>query len=192
MKYAFGVFILLPILMIFPLGLTADPGRGWIAWLIHAPTMFAFLITIIGVIFVTGQFKTCIKIINALFSKKYKISPDDTQKGISLLELLKKTTIYAATFFTMGSLMFMLGDINDLQSLGPMLSLILLIPMYAAIINLIYILPAIHILKTRQNETQKPITINEREVINKLLELCYKQGIPPEQILNAEQINFKE
>ena len=191
MKYAFGVFILLPLLLFLPFGITANLGRGWITWFIDAPAMFVFLITIVGVVFVTSQFKTLIRVINALFSKKYKISIEDSEKGIRLLELLKKVVIYTAVFSTIGTATLMLGDINSLESLGPMIAITLLIPMYAAMINLVFILPAIHILKTRQNEEKKPVVINEKEVVNKLLELCYKQGISPEEILNANEITFK-
>lgn len=190
MKYALGIFILMPVMLFLPLFITVGGDLTGLAWFIHAPTMWAFILVLAGVLLVTGQFKIFVKTANALFSKKYKISAEDRARGIKLLELLKTTVIYTAVFFLFGATIAMLGDIDSLEFLGPMLSIILLIPMYAAILNLVFILPALHILKTRQNE-EKPTVISEKEVINKMLELCYKQGIPPEEILGAKEINFR-
>jgi hypothetical protein len=191
MKYAFGIFILLPILLFFPLFITTNYELWYMALFIDAPTLFAFLITMAGVIVVTREFKTSIRTANALFSKKYKISAEDKERGIRLLGLMKKTLICATVFFMIGTLIIMLAGFDDLAHIGPMISILLLTPLYAAIIILIFINPAIYILKTRQNAEEKPAAINERQVVNKMLELCYKQGISPEDIINANEISFK-
>ncbi|MCL1877529.1 MAG: hypothetical protein FWF80_01590 [Defluviitaleaceae bacterium] len=190
MKYALGVFVLFPLLLAMPLMLTMSGTAVTPAWFIHAPTMFVYALVVSAVILITGEFKTKIRVANALFSKKYKISDEDTERGIRLLELLKISVIYTAVFFTIASTIVMMADLDNYDMLGPMIAIMLLIPMYAAMINLVLIIPAIHILKTRRNE-EKAAHINERQVTNKLLELCYKQGITPEEILGAKEINFK-
>ena len=192
MKYALGVFIILPLLLFLPMWLTAGgDANATMGLFIHAPTIFAFLVVYAGVLFVTGEFKTFVRAANALFSKKYQISAEDCDKGISLLKLGTKVTIAATVFYSFGSLIFILRDLVDYEALGPMLAILILVPMYAAMIILIFIQPAIHILKTRKAEEEKPSAISEKQVINKLLELCYKQGISPEEIINANEITFK-
>jgi len=86
----------------------------------------------------------------------------------------------------------MLAHLEDPGQLGPNLSLSLLSILYGVVINLALIYPAIHILENRPDPQPASIVISERQVIDKLLELCYKQGIPPEEILDAKEISFKK
>ncbi|MCL2388043.1 MAG: hypothetical protein FWC89_10925 [Defluviitaleaceae bacterium] len=197
MKYALGVFILFPILLFIPLVITAM-GGGSIVNLIHAPALMAFLLVLLSVLVVTGEFKTYVKSVNALFSRKYDISSEDKERGIKLFGLMRKSVNYAAVFYTTGAISLMLFDTRNyiyddrfyLGAIGPMLSITLILVLYAVMINLVFILPAIHILQTRKPLEEKPVAINEKEVISKLLELCYKQGISPEEILNSNEITF--
>jgi hypothetical protein len=53
------------------------------------------------------------------------------------------------------------------------------------------IYPAIYLLEIRRNAEEK-IVISEKQIIDKMLEMCYRQGITPEEILNAGEISFKE
>jgi hypothetical protein len=62
--------------------------------------------------------------------------------------------------------------------------------LYAAFLHIVLIYPSVYILKNRKTPEEKPVVISEKQVVSKLLELCYKQGISPEELLNAEEINF--
>ncbi|MCL2388042.1 MAG: hypothetical protein FWC89_10920 [Defluviitaleaceae bacterium] len=187
MKYALGVFVLFPILLFVPLMLTGD-----IIWLIHAPAMMGYLLVLVAVLVVTGEFKIFVKSVNALLSKKYNISSEEIERGIKLFEVMKKSVILAGVFFTAGATMSMLRDLQDFHALGPMIAILLILVLYAAMINLVFILPAIYILKARQAAEAKLISINEKEVVSKLLELCYKHDISPEEILNASEVTFQK
>ncbi|MCL1883223.1 MAG: hypothetical protein FWF81_05650 [Defluviitaleaceae bacterium] len=190
MKYALGIFVIFPALLFFPLLIT----RGYLsdlAFFIHAPALASFVFVIFATLMVTGEFKIFVKSVNALFSQKYKISAEDRDRGIKLFELLSKTVLYAVVFFVGGGIIIMLVDLNDFSNVGPMLAITIILPMYAAMINMIFMYPAIHILKYRK-DFEKKVTINEKEVVNKLLELCYKQGISPEDIINAKEIKFEK
>ena len=192
MKYALGIFVLLPFLLFLPwILLVAGGDRGAIYAFIHMPTLLCFICAIPIMLFATGEFKTFIKASNAVFSKKYVISYEDREKGIKLFEFLIKIVNYTAVICTIIALVLILGNLDDLHLLGPMLSIALLTALYAATFNFALLYPAIYVLKNRQNEEHK-IVINEKEVINKLLELCYKQGISPEEILTANEISFRK
>lgn len=159
--------------------------------LLDAPSLIWFLMVITGVTVATGEFKTLIAAINAIASKKYTLSAHVQHKAIRLLKLLRKTVIYAAVTGVAVGTMYMLLRLDNPGMIGPLLSVAFVSMVYGAIINLVLITPAIAILETRRN-TEEKIVISERQVIDKLLELCYRQGVTPEEILNAEEISFRE
>ena len=99
-------------------------------------------------------------------------------------------TVYAALFLLFTGLVAMLGMVDDPSYLGPVMAVALLSMVYGALINIVFILPAIHILKHRKNP-EEDATVTEKQVIDKLLELCHKQGISPEEIMDAEEISLR-
>ena len=62
---------------------------------------------------------------------------------------------------------------------------------YGLLINVVFINPAIDILESRYNADVK-FVISEKQVMDKLLELCYKQGVSPEEIIEASEISFQK
>ena len=56
-------------------------------------------------------------------------------------------------------------------------------------VNLVFTYPAIHIIESRYNQEEKRV-ISEKQVMDKLLELCYKKGVSPEEIMDANEIKF--
>jgi len=138
----------------------------------------------------SGDFKIHIKATNALLSKKYVISAADKEKAIALYTLMSKVTIGTTIMLIAIGLVMMFGRLEDPNMLGPMVAVSLISLIYGAFINLM-ILPAIYILKNRPNLEPVSVLISEKQVIDKLLELCYKQGISPEEILDAKEIAFR-
>jgi len=190
MKYALGVVIFL-FLMTFPAWWITGGGQmNAVIQFIHMPSLMFFLFAITAVIIITGEYKTYIKAVNAVLSKKYKISNPDKEKAIRLFGLLLKTVNYTILVMTVTPIVLMLGNLDDPSMLGPMFSVSLLVPLYGFLINLIFIHPAIYILKSRLN-TESPPVISEKQVVDKLLEMCYRQGISPEEVLNADEISFR-
>lgn len=167
-----------------------DP-RMAIYILFDLPTTFFFITTITAVIVATGNFKTFIAAINALLSKKYNISAADKEKSIRLFKLLGKSVVSAAVLLTVVGLTLMLMDLSDPAYLGPRISIALCAISQGVCINLILIYPAINVLQARYIAEEKRV-ISEKQVIDKLLELCYRQGITPEEILDAREISFRK
>lgn len=162
-----------------------------IAVLFDLPTTFAFIIAITSVIVATGSFKTFITAINALLSKKYSISAADKEKAVRLFQLIGKTVVYASVLFAVMGIMLMLRSLSDPYSIGPKVSIALCSLFQGTLINLILVYPAINVLETRYNVEERTV-ISEKQVIDKLLELCYRQGVSPEEILNAREIHFQK
>lgn len=155
------------------------------------PTTLYFIVTIASVTIMTGGGKTFIAAVNALISKKYSISAYEKEKAIRLFKLLSKSVVYASVLITFVSFIIMLTDLSDLSKLGPNMAVAINAIVFGAFINLILINPAINILESRYNAEEKTV-ISEKQVIDKLLELCYKQGISPEEIINADEIQIKK
>ena len=168
-----------------------DLSLQGITWVIDMPSLMTIVLAQWAVILITGEGKTFIKSLNALFSKKYVISNQDRLKAVELNILLSKVTVYAALFAFTTGLVFMLGMLGDPSVLGPIISVSLISLVYGALINIIFVLPAIYILKHRKNPDDNA-AITEKQVVDKLLELCHKQGLSPEEIMEADEINLKK
>ena len=173
----------------FMVGIMGSP-----VWLIDMPSLMSLILANATVMIVTGGFKVYVQAINAVLSKNYVISHGDREKAISLMQLLSKVTMGAGVLFSLLAIMIMLGQLDGLDMIGPMLSISLLTLIYAFIFKIIFFLPMIYVLKHRKNPGDKneKAVISEKAVVNKLMELCYKQGVSPEEILEAEEIFFKK
>ena len=163
---------------------------------LNLPIAFMFLSAIVAVLVMKGGFKTLIVAINALLSKKYSISAADQEKAIRLFKLLAKTVRYASVLFTMICLINILMNVDYpnpgyMYVLGVNIAATFVFIIYALIINMVFIHPAIDILETRHNAELRTM-ISEKQVIDKLLELSYKQGVTPEEIMEAGEISFKK
>lgn len=154
------------------------------------PTTFSFIVVIAAVIIATDGLKTFITAINAILSKECSILASDKEKAIRLFRLLGKSVNYASILLVVLGIRLMLISLSDPYSLGPRAATALASLFQGLFINLIFINPAINILQTRYNTEEKTV-VSEKQVIDKLLELCNKQGISPEEILNANEIHFK-
>jgi len=158
---------------------------------IDTPTLLSFIFVHAAILVKTGEFKIYVKAMNALLSKKYVISAADKEKAINLFTMMLKVNIAIAVLTTLIGIILMLGQLEDPNALGPMIAVSLISMSYAAFLS-IFLYPAIHMLKNRPNPEPVSIVISEKQVIDKLLELCYKQGISPEDILAATEIDFKQ
>ncbi|MCL2223357.1 MAG: hypothetical protein FWB96_00145 [Defluviitaleaceae bacterium] len=148
MKHALGIFIVLPMVLMFALTVS---GMDYIFWFIDAPTLFVFMVVLFAVYFTTGEFRTFVKTANAIFSKKYVISEEDVEKGLRLLALSGKVINYTAVFQVLGALIIILGTLDDPANIGPMLAITFVSALYAAMLQICFILPSTHILKNRVN-----------------------------------------
>lgn len=192
--YVLGILVCMLSMFIIAASGAASGGGGFeqsFSILYDLPTIFSFIVIIASVIIATNSFKTFIKAVNALLSKRYSISAADKEKAVRLFKLLGRSIIYASILFAMMGLLKSLRDLSDINLLGPNIAMTLYSIFQGTFINLILIYPAINILETRYNTEEKTV-ISEKQVIDKLMELCYKQGITPEEILNANEIHFKE
>jgi len=192
MRYIIGILVFLAatLLAIMMFG-------GQASDYLNFPTIFLLLLVTVAVIVMKGGFKTFIAAVNALLSSKYSISAADKEKAIRLFRLLGKSILIASFMYTLISLMNMaMGiDMSDYDNARAVIlvnvAASFVIVFYGLLVNLVFIGPAIDILESRQNADVKTM-ISEKQVMDKLLELCYKQGVSPEEILDASEISFRK
>jgi len=189
MKKAVG-FLLVVGGFIFITLITVDWHGDMFVVIIDAPALLWKGFAISGVLLMTGEGKTFIAAVNAVLSRKYVLPEVMRIRAIRLFKMMIKVVWGSAVVAIMMTVMLILVQLENPAALGPMLSVSLSSALYAALINLVFFHPAIIILENRRNEAEK-IVISEKQVIDKLLELCYRQGITPEEIMNAEEIGFK-
>jgi hypothetical protein len=188
MRYILGILIMV-MGFLFITFIAADLQWVLVMDLVDLPTLFLFLFVIIGVIVFTDGFKVFIAAINAIFSKKYIIDAHTRDRAVRMFKMMGKMLGLTAVANTMVMVCLMLMQLDDPGALGSMLSISMLSIVYAALVYVIKILPAVYILENRRNPEDK-IVISERQVIDKFLELCYRQGISPEDIMGADEISF--
>jgi len=192
MRYVVGVLVFLAAIL-----LTIILLGGSIFDYLNLPTIFFLLLPIVAVIIMKGGTKTFIVAVNALLSKKYSISAADKEKAIRLFRLIAKTVTFASALVTLISLLNMATGINltdndDVRGvILPNVAASFVAVFYGLLINMVFIYPAIEILESRHDAEVKTV-ISEKQVVDKLLELCYKQGVSPEEILDASEISFRK
>jgi len=190
MRYVVGLLIFF-VAGILNFSWLSPGGFSSYAFFIDIVTLVVFLLTICATVIISGEFGTLIKSKNALISKKYYLSNNDKERAITLYKVLAKVIVCTAVIMIVSTTIIMLGTLDDPAMLGPFMAVSLLSILYAAVLLLIFVYPAQIILKNRTNIGEKRV-ISEKEVINKLLELCYKNNISPEEILEADDISFKQ
>jgi flagellar motor component MotA len=159
--------------------------------LFNVPTIIGYIGILTAVIVSQRGFKTFVAAVNALLTKKYYISAADKEKAIRLFKLIAKSLyLTAGLMFAMG-ILFILQDLSNPSTVGPSVAIAVTSFFYTMLINLTFIYPAVNILETRYNAEEKAV-ISEKQVIDKLLEMCYKQGISPEDIMGALEIQVKK
>ncbi|MFP3155594.1 hypothetical protein LQZ18_14430 [Lachnospiraceae bacterium ZAX-1] len=191
MKFIIGILVFGVSTFFIALIGTQYDGLAMLTLFIDMPTILWFIVAIMAVIISTGSWKTFIVAMNAILSKKYHISAAEKERAIRLFKLIRKTVIYATVVIITLSLMVVLKYMSEPAKLGSNFSVILYGLFCGAFINLVIVNPALDILKTHYNAETKTM-ISEKQVIDKFLEMCYKQGITPEEIMEASEISFRK
>lgn len=154
MRYAIGIFILFPAALAVMLMVSANYEPNIILLYIDMPALMQYILAVGMVLLITGQFKTFAATLKSLFSKKHKLTTETNDKAIRLFALLTKAVNYTAIFNILATTILLLGHLTDTTYWGPILAIMLLTPMYAVGINLVFLIPATHILKSRKTEEE--------------------------------------
>jgi hypothetical protein len=148
MRYIAGFFGILALLFVVLFMLS-----GFDIWqaffFVDLPTIFSFMFLTAIILFATGEFKIFIAAVNAILSKSYVISAEETKKAIRLFRLLRKSNLYFSFIIAIFVSTLMLFDLSDVYTLGPNLAFILHALFYGLLVNLALVNPAIYILKGR-------------------------------------------
>ncbi|GHU88434.1 hypothetical protein FACS1894202_04500 [Clostridia bacterium] len=151
--------------------------------------IITIILAVTAVIAATGSFRSFVMGLNAAASKRYVISGEDKQKAEDLFRLLTRVTIYTTTITLVISAASILVDLSDVEKIGHGITSALAAIIIGAFFALAVFEPLAFILKHRAPAPEN--TKYPRELADKLLEMCLQNGITPEDIKNATDIELK-
>lgn len=159
---------------------------------INTPTLVYFILIILGTVLTTSGFKGFVISVNGVLSRKYQMTDEDRDKGIELFTMLTKTVTQGGVALIFISLCLMLLRFDDLSALGPSMAVAFNSVLYASLINMLLLNPAIYILKHRaEAEPARTARVKDKAAADKLLQLCFEKGLTFEEIMQAEEISLR-
>jgi flagellar motor component MotA len=156
--------------------------------LINPAVVLTLLFVIIATLLATSNFKLFTRGFNAVISRKYYLPDEERRRAEELFHLLSRVTVASAVFLVFVGIISMLGHVDDTEALGHALTAALVSPIIASALIVIFFEPAAFILRYRQNAPERKMNSYPKALGDKLLELCYKNGLSEEDIENATDI----
>ncbi|GHV34105.1 hypothetical protein FACS18949_09540 [Clostridia bacterium] len=146
-------------------------------YLINPAAIITLLLSFVAAVAATGSFKVFVTGLNAAVSKRYVISEEDRNKSAALFRLLTKVTL-CVTVISAGISLY------NIQS--AISSVVIGVFFAVAVFE-----PPVFILKHRAVGAPEDAALYPKELADKLLEMCLQNGITPEDIKNASDIELK-
>ncbi|MDR1247144.1 MAG: hypothetical protein LBK57_08980, partial [Clostridiales Family XIII bacterium] len=129
--------------------------------------------------------------LNAVISRKYHIPDDERKQAADLFRLLSKATIGAAVFLIPLGMISALANMDDIYAFGHAIAATLVAPLMGAAVPIALFEPVVFILRYRSNTSERAVKAYPKALGDKLLELCYKNGLSTEDIENATDIELR-
>ena len=168
-------------------------SNGSVIWFVNLPSFLGHFIILTSVIVATSSFKVFISGINGAFSKKYQMTKEQSDITLALFRLLQRTVNYTSVLVFLIGLVIGLGYLSDLFMLGPILAMTMIAPLYGIIINIAFINLVIYNLEHKhESESATVVRIKDKEVADKLLQLCFEKGLTHEDIMEADEITLRK
>jgi flagellar motor component MotA len=112
---------------------------------IDVSSFLIFVFSITAMVIITNRSALFLSAVKSLFVKRHKLITEQAVQAARLFKLLRKTVWYTAVVGTMVGVVLMMRNLQDMNILAANMALSLLSVFYAALINLIFINPAIAI-----------------------------------------------
>jgi flagellar motor component MotA len=153
----------------------------------------AILFTVVSTLIATSNFKLFTRGFNAVISRKYYLPETERLKAADLFRLLSKVTIAAACFGVFAGIIAMLGHMDDTEALGHALAAALVSPVLGAAVPIMFFEPAAFVLRHRAETEAGAARMKAypKALGDKLLELCYQNGLSAEDIEKATDIELR-
>jgi flagellar motor component MotA len=159
--------------------------------LINPAVVLTIIFVLVSTLLATGSFKLFTRGLNAVISRKYHIPDEERKQAMDLFRLLSKATIAAAVLLIPMGLIAALGHLEDMEALGHAIASTLVAPLFGAIVPIALFEPVVFILRYRENAKERAVKAYPKALGDKLLELCYKNGLSAEDIENATDIELR-
>ncbi|MDR2770618.1 MAG: hypothetical protein LBB57_01110 [Clostridiales Family XIII bacterium] len=167
-----------------------------------APNTFAnpsailtVLFAVVSALLATSNFRLFTRGLNAAISRKYYLPEEECEKAADLFRLLSKVSIAAALFTFFTGLIAMLGHMEDAEAFGHALAAALVAPLVGVAVLTALFEPAAFILRHRARAEaaagKAAVKTYPKALGDKLLELCYQNGLSAEDIEKATDIELR-
>jgi flagellar motor component MotA len=153
--------------------------------------ILTILFTLVSTVLATGNFKLFIRGCNAVLSRKYYMPDEERRQAAELFHLLSKVTVAASVFVMFTGLIAMLGHMSDTELFGHAIAAALTAPLFAAAVPVALFEPAVFVLRHRSDAPERVMKSYPKALGDKLLELCYQNGLNAEDIENATGIELR-
>jgi flagellar motor component MotA len=163
-----------------------------IIYLSNPAVILTILFVVVSTLLSTGKFKLFTRGLNAVISRKYYMPDDERRQAADLFRLLSKATIAAAVFLIPLGVMAALGNLSDTEALGHAMVAMLIAPLVGAFVPIAVFEPAAFILLHPSEPSKRGgVKTYPKALGDKLLELCYQNGLSAEDIENATGIELR-
>jgi flagellar motor component MotA len=160
--------------------------------LLNPAALFVVLLPLISTLLATSGFKLFVRGLNAAISHKYHLPDEERTAAADLFRLLSKVAIAAAVFGVFLGLISMLGHMGDVEQFGHALAATLVSPLYGVAAALVLCEPVAYILRHPQQNDAPAASVKAypKALGDKLLALCYQNGLSAEDIERATGIEL--
>lgn len=111
-------------------------------WFIDFPSFIFILLSNIAILITTNSIKNFLYGIKLLVVKNIEVDSDKIKESIEVFSLLDKASLIISILGILIGFISMSGNLAEPSSLGVHMAVLLLVPLYSAMINIIMIKPA--------------------------------------------------
>ncbi|WP_202710968.1 MotA/TolQ/ExbB proton channel family protein [Sporosalibacterium faouarense] len=126
-------------------------GVADLNYLIYLPSILFVLLSNLAILISTNSFKSLLHGFRILILNNIEIRKSDLDESIKTFELLIKSSILISLLGFIIGTVNMLHRLTDPSSVGPYMSLALLIIFYSIVLDLVVLIPGNFLLKKKDN-----------------------------------------
>lgn len=128
--------IIIVVAMGYLIGLCSGVGMEALSWCIDAPTLICILILSVPLLFRKGMGKDFIRAFKMQFGKK-SYTLGEMRRSLDAVEFMQKQILYAGLIAMILPVIFILGQLTDVEIFGANLAVALIALLYTAFLELL-------------------------------------------------------
>lgn len=128
--------IIIVVAMVCLSGMCTGAGVSALTWCLDAPSLICILILSVPLLFRKGMGKDFIRALKMQFGKQ-SYTLGEMRRSLDAVEFMQKQVLYAGLVTLILPIIFILGELTDIQVVGKNLSVALIALLYTAFLELL-------------------------------------------------------